>query len=346
MINRFPRQMNMELVHVRADSTENRLRAEKSRLALPYGSSSGRSSHVIISISMVELSHCPVCDHHANRHRCTKFSLRLVECKKCGLWYANPRLSPEDIWKRYGPSYFWQEYLPSLGVREGRYDLRYFDARHAAMLRLIEKHHPARGRMLEVGAGAGFFLKAAERAGWDVAGIEVSSEAVNFARTELRLDVRQEPAETMTFPAASFEVAVMFDVIEHLLDPIVSLARIRRALRPGGLLIVSTPNVDALTRFGLGIDWAVLSPAEHLYNFSGDSLSLALQRAGFTRVILERRFDGFGVYETMNPHYTHAPSSRRGRAYRTFVSLMGPLIFRGVQRAGLADTLLAIASVG
>jgi 2-polyprenyl-3-methyl-5-hydroxy-6-metoxy-1,4-benzoquinol methylase len=223
--------------------------------------------------------------------------------------------------------------------------LTYFDAQYAAMLKLTERHAPRLGRLLEVGAGAGFFLKSAERAGWEVAGVELSDEAVNFATTRLDLDVRREQAEQITSPAASFDVAVMFDVIEHLLDPLVSLERVRSALRPGGVLILSTPNFNALTRFALGTSWAVLSPAEHLWNFSARSLDRMLRRAGFSRVILERKYKGCGVFETMNPRYTHAPSTLRNKAYNVFVHTIGRVVFRQVQRAGLADTLIAIASV-
>jgi SAM-dependent methyltransferase len=294
---------------------------------------------------MVELSGCPACDGNSNRRWCTKFGLQLVQCEGCGLVYANPRLSPEEIWQRYSPDYFWKEYLPSLGVHDGRFDLAYFDARHAPMLRLIAKHAPQRGRLLEIGTGAGFFLKAAERAGWGVAGVEVSREAVGFASARLNLDVRQEPSETMALSAEAFDVAVMFDVIEHLLDPVLSLQRVRAALRPGGLLVVSTPNVNALTRFALGADWAVLSPAEHLFNFSASSLDRVLRRAGFSDVTLERKYEGFGVFETMNPRYTHAPSTLRNKAYNALVSTVGRVVFRRVQRAGLADSLIALASV-
>jgi 2-polyprenyl-3-methyl-5-hydroxy-6-metoxy-1,4-benzoquinol methylase len=260
------------------------------------------------------------------------------------LVFANPRLSPEEIHQRYSPDYFWKEYLPSLGVHDGQYDLSYFDKRHGAMLELIERHAPRVGRLLEVGAGAGFFLKSAERKGWDVAGVELSAEAVKFASARLDLDVRREQAEQMTFPPASFDVVVMFDVVEHLLDPLVSLQRVGGALRPGGVLIISTPNFNALTRFALGANWAVLSPAEHLWNFSAHSLDRMLRRAGFSSVMLERRHKGFGVFETMNPRYTHAPSALRNKAYNAFVCTIGRVVFRQVQRAGLADTLIAIAN--
>ena len=80
-------------------------------------------------------------------------------------------------------------------------------------------------------------------------GIELSDEAVKFASTCLGLNVWREQAEQMRFPPTSFDVVVMFDVIEHLLDPLDSLHRVRSVLHPGGVLIISTPNFNALTRF-------------------------------------------------------------------------------------------------
>ena len=123
---------------------------------------------------MITLPGCPVCDGTSSRPRYFKFGLPLVECGGCGLVYANPRLTPEEIWKRYSPDYFWNEYLPAQGVKDGHVDLEYFDGRNACMLQLIARRRPNRGRLVEVGAGGGFFLKAAERSGWDVAGIEIT----------------------------------------------------------------------------------------------------------------------------------------------------------------------------
>lgn len=293
---------------------------------------------------MISLPGCPVCDGTRSLPKYHKFDLPLVECATCGLVFANPRLTAEEIWQRYSPNYFWQEYLPALGVSNGEFDLAYFDSRHAAMLRLIARHRPVRGRLLEVGTGAGFFLKAAERAGWTVGGIEISSEGVAFATARLGLEIRRESAEELSYPDTSFDVAVMFDVIEHLLDPAAALTQVKRVLRPGGLLVVSTPNLHALTRFALGSEWAVLSPAEHLYNFSEATLGILLRRAGFRNVAFQRQYEGLGVDETMNPRYSHAPSSVRNRIYSALVARFGRFTYRQVQASGGADTLLVTAA--
>jgi 2-polyprenyl-3-methyl-5-hydroxy-6-metoxy-1,4-benzoquinol methylase len=85
-----------------------------------------------------------------------------------------------------------------------------------------------------------------------------------------------------------FDAVTMFDVIEHLVDPMDALRRIRSVLRPGGLLVVTTPNINALSRWALGTQWSILSPLEHLYHFSDLTLGKALQRAGFTDPTIHR----------------------------------------------------------
>ena len=287
---------------------------------------------------------CALCDERDTTRLYTKFNWGIERCRRCGLIYANPRAPEETILARYSSEYFWNEYLPAVSAPGGNYDLDYQDQRHAAMLGLIRRHSPGGRRMLEVGTGAGLFLKAAQRAGWDTAGLELSSEGSAFARDRLGLDVRTERAEEMSFAAASFDVAVMFDVIEHLFDPVTVLEATRRAVVPGGIIVVSTPNYDALSRFVLGVDWAVLSPLEHVYYFTEGTLGAMLRKSGWDRVVAERRFAGWGVFETMNYRYTHAPDNWRAKGYETVLRAAGGPLARAVQAAGRADAILCIAT--
>jgi len=286
---------------------------------------------------------CAICDSQHTRPVYEKFGLTIARCIKCGLIFSNPRLPREEVWRRYSQEYFWHEYLPSYGVRDGKYDLESFDSRYAVMLDLIAENVQSPGWLLEVGAGAGFFLKAAERAGWKVAGIEISDEGVRFARDELGLNVEKESAEELSFPPESFDAVVMLEVIEHLLNPLHVLTLVRRVLRPKGLLVITTPNFNALSRFALGRKWAVLTPAEHLFIFTETTLRKLLERAGFNSVRFVHQYAGFGVFEIMNPRCTHAPHSLRAKAYLMLVMALGLFLYRRIQACGKGDTLLCFA---
>lgn len=286
---------------------------------------------------------CLICPASATTPVCRKFNLDIVRCRECGFVYANPRLVKDDLWSRYNAEWFWDEYLPSYGVHGGKFELRDFDIRYAAMIAMIAARTDHPGDLLEIAAGAGFFLKAAERAGWRVAGTELFKTAVDFARSRLGLEMTQEAAEQLSAPDRSADVVAMFEVIEHLLDPRVVLRQVRRVLRPGGLLVMSTPNFNSLSRWALGPGWAVLAPGEHVYYFTRKSLRRLLLQAGFGEVEFVKRHGGQGLFETMNPRHTHTPEKWRTAIYSRFVEGLGPKLFFKVQWAGLSDTLFCFA---
>ncbi len=143
----------------------------------------------------LEQTNCNLCGSERWRPMYHKFDLDIVRCKDCGLVYAGPlRLTPEASWMRYSPDYFHKEYLPALGIFDDQFDLSRFDARYAYLLHHVHRYLSI-GTLFEIGCGAGFFLKAAERAGWRVGGLEVSEAAVEFAGRSLGLDVQRSTVE-------------------------------------------------------------------------------------------------------------------------------------------------------
>jgi 2-polyprenyl-3-methyl-5-hydroxy-6-metoxy-1,4-benzoquinol methylase len=286
---------------------------------------------------------CALCGGTFTRPYVKKFGYRIVKCWRCGLVYCNPRLSADDTDKRYNAEYFHNEYLPSVRPPAGVDEGTFLDDRFRPSIGLLERSGTVKGRVLEIGTGAGFFLKAAARAGWDAHGLELSAEAAAYAQETLGLDVRQTAAEEMPFEPGSFDAAAMFEVIEHLRDPLAVLRAARRAVRPGGVLVLSTPNLNSVSRWVLGRQWAVLSPAEHLYYFTERTLTAILVKAGFSRVEFVREFEPWLLYETMNVRYTHAPAGLRARLFASLVFRYGPERYREVQRRGYADGLLAVA---
>jgi SAM-dependent methyltransferase len=294
---------------------------------------------------VIELEHvtCVLCGVDDTRFRHHKFGLDVVQCRRCGLVYANPRLPKPALMTRYSETYFWDEYMAGLGVgRDGHVDVERFASIHAPLLHLFQIYHPPPGDLLEIGASAGLFMKSAERAGWRTKGIEPMDPAAAFARERLGLDVMTGTLEDAALAPDSFDAAVMLDTIEHLPNPVAVLTQLHDLLRQRGLLIVTTPNWEAFTRHALGEQWAVISAAEHLYLFSEATLTAALRKAGFSWIHYHRDTASQPV-QAMNPNYTHRPGSRRHLAYREFVRLAGPFVFNAIQKRGLADQLVCVA---
>jgi 2-polyprenyl-3-methyl-5-hydroxy-6-metoxy-1,4-benzoquinol methylase len=139
-----------------------------------------------------------------------------------------------------------------------------------------------RGRLLDVGCHIGIFLEEAGARGWDAWGVEPSQWAVAQAKAR-NLQVVQGTLAEVAFPPDHFDVVTLWDVIEHLPDPMRELRRIARMVRPGGWVCIHTMDVESLFARVMGKRWPWLMEM-HLYYFSRSTLRAMLQRAGF-RVI-------------------------------------------------------------
>jgi SAM-dependent methyltransferase len=136
------------------------------------------------------------------------------------------------------------------------------------------------GRLLDVGCGDGTIPARLRRLGWSAEGTEVDPEAAAHARTKHGLTVHLGSLETLGLSGDSFDAVVMNHVVEHVHDPVALLRECRRILRPGGRLVVVTPNTKSLGHRIFGKDWGHLDPPRHLHLFSRSSLRECAQKAG------------------------------------------------------------------
>lgn len=146
---------------------------------------------------------------------------------------------------------------------------------------LIRQEFPYPGRVLDIGCALGFFLDMARAEGWEAVGIELSGFAAQWARNKLGLDVRTGTLLDAHLPKGCFDVVTLWATIEHLADPIGTLREAHRILRPGGLILITTGEVEGiLDRLSKGLCYWYEPPA-HLYYFSTRTLRAMLQKAGF-----------------------------------------------------------------
>ena len=134
-------------------------------------------------------------------------------------------------------------------------------------------------RLLDVGAATGFFLNLARNEGWETAGIEPSDAAAALARKK-QLDVKTGILAPGKFPAASFDVITLWDVLEHLPDPIATMNVVVDLLKPGGIIAINTPDASSMWAKMMGSSWHLLCPPEHLCLFSHTGLETLLGRIG------------------------------------------------------------------
>jgi SAM-dependent methyltransferase len=138
-------------------------------------------------------------------------------------------------------------------------------------------------RLLDIGCGAGAFLKIASSLGYAVIGLDPDAEAL---RRVAEFNVRQGSLPHTGFPDAHFEHITLSHVFEHLHDPHAALAEIARLLKPGGRIWLSLPNRDAIGLETFGKYWRGLEAPRHLVLPSQAGLQRLLEQHGFVDIRL------------------------------------------------------------
>ena len=133
--------------------------------------------------------------------------------------------------------------------------------------------------------------KALRQLGWQTEGVDFDAPAVANARRK-GLAVRAGALEDQRYPEASFDLVHMSHVIEHVPDPLATLAEIRRVLRPGGTLVLATPNSRSWGHTKFGRSWLHLEPPRHLHLFNRSTLHAAAVRTGFGSISIRSNLRG------------------------------------------------------
>ena len=218
------------------------------------------------------------------------FKVRL--CSGCGLGYTSPRLSGERIHEIYGEEYWRSESAGDYGYSCYEEDLAGYLRTFQLKADVVQKHVGG-GSLLEIGCAAGYFLTVMRERGFGVHGIEISEEIAATARERFGLpDIRSKLLAESGYQPGSFDVAAMWDVVEHMADPITELRRVRGLLKEGGLLVLQTQDVSSLTRRILGSRWHHFKQLEHIYHFDPRTIRTLLARAGFRVLEITRRRAG------------------------------------------------------
>ncbi len=222
---------------------------------------------------------CAGCDHTETRPLLCARGGAYVQCSHCGLIRTTPLPLEQDLEAR---AEYWSEHHHLKGDKlQRQFNPVLQELAYGKVLRAIAPYRQS-GRLLEIGCAAGAFLDAARHAGWQTSGIELSKAAARYAREERDLDVHAGTVHTVdAFGAGEFDAVVMLDVIEHVFQPAKLLTALQALLRPGGALVVMTPNAKGLGARWLRQDWEAYIPDDHLWLFDRGTLESACTKAGY-----------------------------------------------------------------
>lgn len=225
-----------------------------------------------------EVQNCPFCKDSATRkiHN-SNFSI----CESCGIRIninTNKEKMIEDVKKQMLSTCF--DNPP--GKR------RLADAR-ISQFGVLDKFIDKPGKVFDVGAAAGFFMKVAMEKGWEAIGNELSLAAIAWAKQHYDIDIIYGIFEDIEIPAESFDLVVMWNTLEHTFDPLGTILKAKEILKPGGFLFIAVPNKTTLE------DLNKYYEPEHTFEFTAECLDAHLKKLGFTKLFEKKYFATNGI---------------------------------------------------
>lgn len=219
---------------------------------------------------------CPTCGCASATLELEKDHMRIVRCEVCDLVYVSPTFD-EAHYKKVYRSAEYQEIVRDLGISSHEYRVQRFGRERVD--RMARHLGASRPRMLDVGCSTGFVVEAARDRGWDAVGIDLNPSAVEYGRSR-GLDLRVSALEDAGFAPASFDAVCLFDVLEHLIDPVRTLRACATLVRPGGIVFLYVPNYDSASRLLMGKDAHFIWPTHHLNYYTPATIRDLLRREG------------------------------------------------------------------
>jgi len=213
-------------------------------------------------------------------------SWQVLRCPRCYLVYVHPQPGQDEIFSFYKTYHdkTGQEILCKTGE----------NLLFKQVLDHIHRIQPT-GQLLDIGSSYGYFMKAAQKYGYDPVGVEMVSAPCEFARIQLGLEVFNGQLEDARFETGRFSVVTLLNVLEHLWNPYATMCEVYRLLEPCGIIAIVVPNLNfgypflfwcsrVLRHSNFKIGISVFDVPAHLFLFTPTTLRRLLLDAGFTAV--------------------------------------------------------------
>lgn len=225
---------------------------------------------------------CPACESAHSHFAFEKSGFSYERCVDCRTLYVSPRPTMEMLGEHYQTSLmydYWSENIYPVSEDVRRKSI--FAPRALRAVELCKQHGLNGGLILDIGAGFGTFLQEVDRIGFfeKCLAVEPTPKLAEACRKKGLL-VQEELAENLKLESPA-DVITNFELIEHLFRPVEFLEQCHRLLKPGGLLLLTTPNILGFDLLVLGAASDNIAAPNHINYFHPGSLRIIMKRAGF-----------------------------------------------------------------
>ena len=274
-----------------------------------------------------ESPNCPLCS--ANEPQSTGFvrePFRVVRCGGCRLWYLSPRLTADATDRLYRSN----DYFTGCDAGYADYSSQERSLRTTfrRLLHTMQQSGMTGGRLLEVGAGLGYFLDEARGFFSSRTGVEMSSRAAAIAAEQSEATVL--PGLEALDSEDLFDSIVALHVVEHVPDPVVWVRSLAQHLAPGGTVVLATPDMGSFWRLAMQSRWPSFKYPEHVAFYDRATLPRLLAAAGLQRPARLRYLNSYPLSEVLAKLEIAAPEISR----RVHVPLPATTICYAAVRAG------------
>lgn len=216
---------------------------------------------------------CPTCNHLPAAPLFTKHKGEYAHCPNCEhIFLLNPLISRKLI-------SFYTNY-PTSSLEWHQNESEFYRRIYQRGIKLLRPHCVG-PRLLDIGCSSGYFLSIAAQEGFEAFGIEPNAQEARYALTN-GIKVIGSTIDDLSHDEECFDVITLWDVLEHIREPVRYVDNLRLLLRNQGLVFVQVPTSDSLAARILRDDCNMFDGIEHLTLFSAKSLDIAFNKAGFT----------------------------------------------------------------
>lgn len=227
---------------------------------------------------------CPVCQQKTFRpfltcqdYLVTQQKFTIATCESCGFRFTNPRPDSASLGSYYQSS----DYISHNDQGGGLINRIYRIVRSYTLkkkLALINRLHPRKGKLLDMGCGTGLFLVTCREGGWKISGVEPDAKARQIATDRLSINIA---SDIFQLTSGSVDIITLWHVLEHVPDLSKTLTRINEQLRVGGTLLLALPNSNSLDAQYYQEHWAAYDIPRHLSHFTPQTITQLVSQFGF-----------------------------------------------------------------